>query len=90
MWTKHLLAATAITLGLGVMASLAWAEPASSTRPVLRRPDADSLREGAGRVREIDKSKKKVTLEAKADPVVLDVDRSTTIFIDGRIATLDE
>ncbi|MGI5863297.1 MAG: hypothetical protein ACOX6T_14750 [Myxococcales bacterium] len=90
MWTKHLLAATAITLGLGAMVTMGWAEPARGTRPALRRADADALREGTGRVREIDRSKKKVTLEAKADPIVLDVDRTTTIFIDGRIATLEE
>ena len=49
------------------------------------------LREARGAVNQVDKDKNRVTLRApKGEPITLQVDKNTTIFIDGRTGTLDE
>ena len=49
------------------------------------------LRETRGAVQEVDKEKNRVTVEQnKGSHLTLQVDKTTTIFIEGRTGTLDE
>lgn len=56
-----------------------------------KRREEAGLREARGAVNQVDKDKNRVTLdEPKGAPLTLQIDKSTTIFIDGRSGTLDE
>jgi hypothetical protein len=102
---KHLLAAIAVTLAASLLVSLGYAAPAAPAAPAATaartplspkrtRPatvqEQGSIQQVRAKVKEIDRGKQRLTLEAKPDPLILDIDRATTIFIDGRIATLAE
>ena len=55
------------------------------------QPKDAGLREARGAVNQVDKDKNRVTVEqSKGSPLTLQVDKTTTIFIDGRTGTLDE
>ncbi|HEY3445937.1 MAG TPA: hypothetical protein VGK67_06200 [Myxococcales bacterium] len=54
-------------------------------------PKDAGLREARGAVNQVDKDKNRVTVEqGKGSALTLQVDKTTTIFIDGRTGTLDE
>jgi len=92
MLIRHVAAAVAVNLALGALVSLGWAAPerppAANTRRV--REQSAPLGQLEGRVKELDRSKHRLTLESKKDPLVLHFDRSTTVLIDGRIARVEE
>lgn len=49
------------------------------------------LREARGSIQDVDKERNRVTVEpTKGSALTLQVDRTTTIFIDGRTGSLDE
>ena len=91
MLVRHLVAALVVILCLAALVSLGWAAPTrrgAAAEP--SRQEATAVREGRGQLKSIDKTRKRLTLELKPEALVLELDRSTTIFVDGRIATLDE
>ncbi|MFN7134253.1 MAG: hypothetical protein ACK4N5_19395 [Myxococcales bacterium] len=83
-------------VGCALCATVVYAEGTEVAKQdkaqrVVRR-DASSLKEAAGKVRSIDKDKNELSIlgEGQTDPVKLTVDRTTTIFVDGRIGTLND
>ncbi|MBI5546498.1 MAG: hypothetical protein HY901_21670 [Deltaproteobacteria bacterium] len=84
MAAKAVVVAALVAAGLPFGQSRAEAEEGAALR------DA-GLREARGAVQGVDKDKNKVTVEQpKGSPLTLNVDKTTTIFIDGRTGTLDE
>ncbi len=82
-------AATTVVLVLGLQ-PLAWAAGDGVDRPSTRR-DAGALREARGRVRGVDKEHNELTLDSgQTPPVILQLDKTTTVFVDGHTGTLDE
>lgn len=66
----------------------ARAEPRKAGNPAGQEM---GLREAKGTVKDVDKGKSQVTLgPSRGEPLILQVDRTTTIFIDGRVGRLDE
>ncbi|MGC4113649.1 MAG: hypothetical protein QM765_03090 [Myxococcales bacterium] len=79
------------------MAAKAWVVAAMLAGLPLGTARADDppkdagLREARGAVGQVDKDRNRVTLEQnKGSALTLQVDKTTTIFIDGRTGTLDE
>jgi len=69
----------------------AWGLPAQAEKVEKPQPAAyGSLREASGEVKEIQHARNEVTLESEGKRVVLRLHRATTIFVDGRVSTLDE
>ena len=52
--------------------------------------EQDSLCEAAGLVQAIDRDRNQLTVNVKALPVTLQIDKTTTIFVNGRTGTLDD
>jgi Cu/Ag efflux protein CusF len=69
---------------------LARAAGEAADKPSTKR-DAGALREARGRVRGVDKERSQLTLESTQNPpVILQLDQTTTVFVDGHTSTLDE
>jgi hypothetical protein len=87
MKVRHLAAVVAINFLTGALVTVGYA----AEKPAVKRTDPGVLREARGKVKDIDKGKNQVVLDRSAkEALTLQVDKSTTIFIDGRIGTLDE
>jgi Cu/Ag efflux protein CusF len=73
-----------------VVAAMLVGLPFSAARAEESPKDA-GLREARGAVNQVDKEKNRVIVDSnKGSPLTLQVDKTTTIFIDGPHGTLDE
>ena len=77
---------------LGGGSALAESVEAPTGQPPPVRRDESSLKEATGRIRAIDKDRNQLTIAPgeKQEAVNLVIDRTTTIFVDGRIGKLDD
>lgn len=92
MSIRHVVAALVVVLAMGTLVSLGWAAPGAprSAGTKVVRQESEPLEQIEGRVKELDRGKHRLTLESKKEPLVLHFDRSTTVFIDGRLARIEE
>lgn len=83
-----------VALGAVLAAGAGHAEsveaPSGKAAPVRR--DQSTLKEASGTIRAIDKDNNRLIIAPgdKGTPVDLVIDRTTTIFVDGRIGKLDD
>jgi hypothetical protein len=95
-WAGSLLAAGSLATVGGEPLAQPEGEAAKKTDASLAltaatRGQTSGLREARGKVQQIDKANRQLVVDrSRHGPLTLQIDKSTTIFIDGRTGSLDE